>query len=316
MIVAMRAVAIALSVTLAACRFGFDLLPTGDCPQGNCTIDDADPNPDFDAPRGDPAVDTDGDGVFDDTDNCISIQNPAQHDEDTDGYGDVCDNCPTVANPNQANLGETNAGQTADSVGDACDPRPTLSGESIAYFEPFAGATLSPDWMIVNGTWPVSGDAVQQMSLVSDQRMHNPAAVAVNDYIAEATFTFATLDTGNVNGGILWRVTGNNGWLCAVFHDDTITPAMSLLMIWSMQNGAASFERNRATIPDITTGSRYRILAGAYGSNHYCALDSLQTGPTAPFTSNQNNSGVPGFRTNRVTGSYSSFVVYTLGGPI
>jgi len=311
----MRPAALALSATLAACRFGFDLLPTADCPQGNCTSD-ADPNPDFDAPRGDPSVDTDGDGVFDDTDNCIGLQNPGQHDEDSDGYGDPCDNCPTVANPNQANVGETNAGATADNVGDACDPRPAQSGESIRYFEPFAGTTLSADWMIINGTWTLAGDAVEQMSLVSDQRMHDAASVAGNDYVVEATFTVASLDTGNVNAGVLTRMTNNNGWLCAVFHDDTTTPAMSLLMFWSIQNGAANFERNRATIPEVGAGGRFRILTGAYGSALYCALDSLQTGPSAPFTSNQNNSGIPGFRTNRVSGAYASFAVYTLGGPI
>lgn len=303
----MRRALIALCATLTACRLNFDPLTSSGV--------DADPNPDFDAPRGSPDVDTDGDGVFDDTDDCISIENPAQHDEDSDGYGDVCDNCPTVANVNQANLRETDAGASADSVGDACDPRPTQSGDAIRYFEPFVDATL-PDWSAVNGSWLVAADAIEQMSLVSDQRIHNAPAAPGPDYIVEATFTFAGLDAGNVNGGVVFRMTNNNGWLCAVFHDDTVAPATSLLMMWSLQNGAANFERNSATLPDIAIGSRYRILSGGYGSNLYCAIDSLQTGPSAPFTSNQNSDGVPGLRTNRVSGAYASFVVYTLGGPI
>jgi hypothetical protein len=301
---------------VAACgRIGFD--PTEACSDGSCTPGDDGPFSVPDAmPDGSPLVDTDGDGVFDDKDNCIRIANPAQHDEDADGYGDVCDNCPSIANADQANIAELNAGQAADSVGDACDPRPTQAGDEIVYFEPFTGSTLPAAWTVINGTWTVASDGVAQASLVSDQRMHETAHTAGSNYIVETAFTFSGFDTGNVNGGVLFRMTNNNGWLCAVFHDDTTTPVTSLLMMWSIQNGAANFERNRATIAEPKVGDRFRILGGSYGSNLYCALDSLQTGPTAPFTSNQNNSGIPGVRTNRVTGSYAYVVVYTLGGPI
>jgi len=46
-------------------------------------------------------IDTDGDGVCDDVDNCPAIDNPNQEDQDGDGVGDVCDNCPTTPNANQ-----------------------------------------------------------------------------------------------------------------------------------------------------------------------------------------------------------------------
>lgn len=61
------------------------------------------------------AIDTDGDGVPDDTDNCPNISNINQEDADGDGIGDVCDNCPNDSNPSQAD-GDGNG------VGDACDP--------------------------------------------------------------------------------------------------------------------------------------------------------------------------------------------------
>ncbi len=37
------------------------------------------------------AIDTDGDGVVDNVDNCILVPNPAQRDTDGDGYGNYCD---------------------------------------------------------------------------------------------------------------------------------------------------------------------------------------------------------------------------------
>lgn len=59
-------------------------------------------------------VDTDGDGICDDVDNCPAKANPGQEDRDGDGVGDACDNCPTVANPGQEDSDH-------DGIGDACD---------------------------------------------------------------------------------------------------------------------------------------------------------------------------------------------------
>jgi hypothetical protein len=51
-------------------------------------------------PTGPPApIDTDADGVNDDSDNCVLTANPDQSDTDGDGKGNVCDSCPEFANP-------------------------------------------------------------------------------------------------------------------------------------------------------------------------------------------------------------------------
>jgi len=82
--------------------------------------------------------DQDGDGWFDDEDDCPTVADPDQADTDGDGEGDACepapscgdadgdgvpdgcDLCPTVPDPNQADFDE-------DDVGDACDA-PDLAG--------------------------------------------------------------------------------------------------------------------------------------------------------------------------------------------
>jgi hypothetical protein len=60
-------------------------------------------------------LDSDGDGIAEDVDNCKGVANPLQQDADDDGVGDACDNCAQVFNPFQADC-------DGDGVGDACDP--------------------------------------------------------------------------------------------------------------------------------------------------------------------------------------------------
>jgi hypothetical protein len=82
-------------------------------------------------------ADIDGDGDFDDRDNCVELSNPTQADADGDGAGDACDPCPLdpgddpdddgvcaafdlcpgVADPNQDDL-------DGDGIGDLCDVCP------------------------------------------------------------------------------------------------------------------------------------------------------------------------------------------------
>lgn len=96
------------------------LFPGWTCEQGGCPM----------AER--PLVDSDGDGVFDDYDNCPMAANPTQANADFDAQGDACDNdtstadgdhdgvpdagdnCPTIANPTQEDGDH-------DGIGDVCD---------------------------------------------------------------------------------------------------------------------------------------------------------------------------------------------------
>ncbi|MGB7061096.1 MAG: thrombospondin type 3 repeat-containing protein, partial [Candidatus Zixiibacteriota bacterium] len=61
--------------------------------------------------------DGDGDGVYDDIDNCPAIPNPGQEDADGDDVGDVCDNCPNTYNAGQHD-------GDGDGVGTLCDNCP------------------------------------------------------------------------------------------------------------------------------------------------------------------------------------------------
>ncbi|MEE8418027.1 MAG: S8 family serine peptidase [candidate division Zixibacteria bacterium] len=62
-------------------------------------------------------ADTDGDGIFDQCDNCLFASNFDQADSDDDGIGNACDNCPDDANSSQDDV-------DGDGVGDLCDNCP------------------------------------------------------------------------------------------------------------------------------------------------------------------------------------------------
>jgi hypothetical protein len=83
-------------------------------------------------------IDTDSDGVEDNTDNCPSVANATQLDTDGDLTGDACDadddgdavldgadNCPLIGNASQTNT-------DGDTLGDACDNCPAVANDDQA----------------------------------------------------------------------------------------------------------------------------------------------------------------------------------------
>jgi hypothetical protein len=99
----------------------------------------------------DGAVDTDGDGVADEVDNCPGIKNPDQADEDGDKIGDECDGCPQIADQAQPD-------GDGDHIGDACDPNPGAA-DSRWRFDGFHTGEL-PEWGKSQG-WTPLADALQ-----------------------------------------------------------------------------------------------------------------------------------------------------------
>jgi hypothetical protein len=109
--------ALVLAVTSAGCLFKPDAAPG----QASVTC--------FAPPMGSSSMDSDGDGITDDIDNCPSIKNASQHDEDQDCRGDECDLCPHLPiDPDVADVDK-------DGIGDNCDP--DLATYNQFYFDPF-----------------------------------------------------------------------------------------------------------------------------------------------------------------------------------
>ncbi|MCH2161084.1 MAG: M12 family metallo-peptidase [Phycisphaerales bacterium] len=105
------------------------------------------------------ALDTDFDGIYDDSDNCPMDPNENQADSDQDGTGDACDNCPN--DPLKTEPGLCGCGiPDSDSDGDGT---PDCYDGAFDVPEDFATIELAleaaPDNAIINvaaGTWPAS----------------------------------------------------------------------------------------------------------------------------------------------------------------
>jgi len=164
---------------------------------GNSAPDSApDSTPDSDIPV--TVADTDGDGVPDDRDNCVSVANADQHDEDGDKVGDACDPCPQVANATIDTDG--------DGVADACDPHPTVPGDVLVRFEPFSGSGNLPiGWLAVSGgkptDWKRGNDALTITA-------GNDTPIAIFDTGSPHHAIDIGLDMTSASGLGLWFVTG------------------------------------------------------------------------------------------------------------
>ncbi len=87
--------------------------------------------------------DVDNDGIDDNCDNCLNVNNPSQLDTDIDGIGDICDSCPNDPYndadndgicgdiDNCANYNPDQADSDGDGIADACDACPNDAGNDI-----------------------------------------------------------------------------------------------------------------------------------------------------------------------------------------
>ena len=106
--------------------------------------------------------DIDGDGVPNGKDYCQHAPG-GEFDEDKDGLGDDCDSCP-IASP------RATPDPDGDAVESPCDPAPTEPGDTILFFDGFAGG-ISAEWKPSTASaWTAAnGEVTANLSAVTTQ---------------------------------------------------------------------------------------------------------------------------------------------------
>ncbi|HEY0708740.1 MAG TPA: hypothetical protein VGG33_18175 [Polyangia bacterium] len=239
---------------------------------------------------------------------------PATFDEDQDGFGDACDNCPADPNPDQANAMETSAGAVTDGLGDACDPRPTQGGDSLLFFDGFAGGAIDPAWTGDRSLFSLSGGSLI-FDRPGDSSVRSLQRGMATDVVVNTTFSF--VGWGNDNDASI----NQNLFVCVRGDDDDDEDDVRCSARRSSASpnstSVAYFAYGDAVSPATTMpitlalGTTYRLTTLARGTQVECGIGSAKI----------NMGGVPsvnGFvriRVRNIGVAVRNVVAYKLGSP-
>jgi hypothetical protein len=252
--------------------------------------------------------DTDGDGIDDAIDNCVSLANPDQHDEDGDHVGDVCDPCPQVAN--------ATADGDGDGIPDACDPHPGTPGDVLVKFEPFTGTGNLPagwqskgggtpiDWKRGNDALTIAADSATRIAIFDTGAQHHAIDVGA-DVIAAANtgqlFLTALTDA---------RPDIHGFFGCGMRFDNQADGKTREVFAFDQQDNPPFVLLGTDSVdPPIASGS-YRIQFVMEGGHEICVIphDTNAHRQTVNFNSKGNT--FVGLRANNVTIAFRYVAIY------
>jgi Thrombospondin type 3 repeat len=266
----------------------------GTPPPGDATID-----------SGAGTTDSDGDGIPDATDNCVSVANPDQHDEDGDHVGDACDPCPQVANATIDTDG--------DGIPDACDPHPSTRGDMLVRFETFAGTgNLPPGWQSKGGGMPTDWRRINDaLTIAAD----NATRIAIFDSGSPRHAIDIGVDVVSSGGGGQLFLTG----LTDVKSD--IQQFFGCGLRFDSQPGGPSRELFKLDNPQFTTlaidksdppppSGSYRIQLVTDAHNESCAIPHGNTAHVQTAATDSQGNSFVGLRANNVTVAFRYVAIY------
>jgi hypothetical protein len=249
--------------------------------------------------------DSDGDGVDDADDNCVSVANPDQHDEDGDHVGDACDPCPQIANATTDSDG--------DGIADACDPHPGTPGDVLVKFESFAGSGNLPagwqargggqanDWKRGNDVLTIAAGNMTPIAIFDSGSPHHAIDIGVD------VLSAATTDELFLTGLIDVKADIHQFFGCGMRFDNLAGGRTRELL--QLKDPAFGLLGTDASDPPVASGS-YRIQFLMDGSNEVCVIP--QGGNAHRLVGNgplQGNTFV-GLRVNQMTVAFRYVAIY------
>jgi hypothetical protein len=263
-------------------------------PPGDATID-----------SGGGTTDSDGDGIADDVDNCISVANADQHDEDGDHVGDACDPCPQVANATTDTDG--------DGIPDACDPHPNTPGDMLVRFESFAGsgnlpagwqskaAGIPTDWRRGNDALTIAADNNTRIAIFDSGSPRHAIDIGVDVVSAGGTgLLFLTVLT-DVKSDI------KQFFGCGMrFDNQTGGPSREM---FKLDNPQFTALRTDFSEPPVPSGS-YRIQFVDDGNGETCVIPHGSNAHVQTDNTDSQGNTFVGLRANNVTVAFRYVAIY------
>jgi hypothetical protein len=221
-------------------------------------------------------VDTDGDSIPDDSDNCPTVANPDQADADSDGLGDACDAnafAPTLLTP------------AVDATGDEGDTLQTLG----SFADQDDNDTLTVTKVSGAGTVTDNGDGTWSWSLATTDNGSGTVVVEAGDgehAAVQDSFDWSAANVAPTLSAL--AVTGGTGTACIGGNtvgltfswtdpgsDDTFTGAID----WGDGSGTEPFSTSPVSTSHTYAAGMYTILVDVEdddgGSDSKNALVSL-----------------------------------------
>lgn len=236
------------------------------------------------------------------------------NDEDGDGFPDACDNCPADPNSDQANVMETNAGRAADGLGDACDPRPTESGDSLLFFDAFAGSSLDPAWTDDRSVFSVAGGNLV-FDRPGDTDVRSLRRGMGTHVLVNTRFTFVKWGVdgdADVNQNLFIGVRGNAS------NGDDVRCSARRASTGANTTSVAYFEHGDASAPATTVptplllGTSYRLITMVRGSEIECSIGAARINMSGVPTV---NNGFLQIRVRNIAVHIQNIVAYQLAAP-
>jgi len=231
-------------------------------------------------------------------------------DEDGDLLPDHCDNCPTVPNVDQLNIKEINATNLPDSVGDACDPRPTLSGDSILFFDGFS-EDLAPEWHAVEQGWSTSAGKLFEAG-ARDISLIERADVPLEDFLLHTRGRFEVVQVGKDHEiSVMFKTPAPINWGCTL-SDGVNSDTFELESYDDQGDFLAQYEE--VSIEDLSAGP-HDLKLTLVGGQMVCEYPDEPAAVTRIFPSEPIPMGI-GLRTDGGSYSFDWVIIYGLGGPL